>query len=320
MMNQVMTLTVSPTIDTSTEVDHVVPERKLRCEQPRTDPGGGGVNVARVLSRFGVDTLALFTAGGHTGELLVELVEAEGVAVQAIPISGQTRENVTVRETATTLQYRFCMPGPTILASEWRGIVHAIETVTPAPAYLVASGSLSPGLPDDAYAEIARIAKERGIHLILDTSGKPLKAALEAGVYLVKPNLSELASLVEESWIEDEDHLRSAANSLVSEHDAEAVVVSLGAGGAYAVTPEGRLRIPAPAIYPESKVGAGDSMVAGITWGLARGWTMLEAASLGVAAGAAAVMTPGSELCRRGDTERLYAQLAEQFDVINALP
>lgn len=319
-MSQVTTLTVSPTIDTSTQVDNVVPERKLRCDPPRTDPGGGGVNVARALTRFGVDTLALITAGGHTGDLMIELLQAEGVAVEAVPIRDQTRENVTVRESSTTLQYRFCMPGPSLSHEEWRSIVRAIETADPVPEYLVVSGSLPPGLPHDAYAEIARIANERGMRTILDTSGEPLRAALEAGVFLVKPNMSELASLVEETWIEDEDHLRSAARGLVSEHNCEAVVVSLGAGGAYVVSRDGERRIPAPAVYPESKVGAGDSMVAGITWGLVRGWTLFEAATLGVAAGAAAVITPGSELCRREDTERLYSQVAGEFEAVAAQP
>ncbi len=235
----------------------------------------------------------------------------EQVRAYPVPIAGLTRENVTILEDATTLQYRFCMPGPALSGAEWRRILNLIETLDPAPDILVASGSLPPGLPVDAYAEIARVARSRGTRLILDTSGPPLRAALDAGLFMIKPNLAELAWLEGETWIEDEEHLRDAAQRIINDHGCEAVVVSLGAGGALAVTREASLRIPAPPVPPQSKVGAGDSMVAGIVWGLTQSWTVLEAASMGVAAGAAAVMTPGTELCHRSDTERLYAQMLE---------
>jgi 6-phosphofructokinase 2 len=307
-MTRVATLTVSPTIDMSTNIDHLVPELKLRCDEPRYEPGGGGVNVARVLRRFGVDADAVFSAGGMTGDLLQRLLTDEGLRIHPVPIAGSTRENVTVREELTTLQYRFVMPGPTVEPAEWEAIVERLESMEPAPDYLVVSGSLPPGPPEDAYAEIARLARERGSRVILDTSGPALRAAVDAGVFLVKPNLSELAFLEGERWIEDELHLQDAANRLVRDNNCEAAVVSIGAGGALAVTREAMLRIPSPAVPPQSKVGAGDSMVAGIVWGLVQGWPILEAACLGVAAGAAAVMTPGSEMCYREDVERLYAQ------------
>ncbi|CAN5768315.1 hypothetical protein BH23CHL2_BH23CHL2_25090 [soil metagenome] len=310
-MTRIVTLTLSPTIDISTEVDHVVAERKLRCDDPLMEPGGGGVNVARALRRFGVDPLAVFTTGGHPGARLLELVQEEGVAAHPVPIEGQTRENFTVFESATTLQYRFCMPGPRIRADEWQAILDVLRSLDPVPDFLVASGSLPPGLPEDAYAEVARIAQDSGIRMILDTSGPPLRAAIDAGVFLIKPNLSELAWLEGEYWIEDGDQLRQAATRLVTEHDCEGVVVSLGAGGALAVDRQGMQRIAAPPVRSQSKVGAGDSMVAGIIWGLEQGLSVLQAALLGVAAGAAAVMTPGSDLCSREDTERLHAQMIE---------
>jgi 6-phosphofructokinase 2 len=292
----------------STNVDHLVPELKLRCDEPRYEPGGGGVNVARVLRRFGVDSEAVFSAGGMTGELLEELLREEGLSTHPVPIAGTTRENVTVREQATNLQYRFVMPGPAIKPDEWTSMVELIESLDPTPEYLVVSGSLPPGLPEGAYADVARRARERGLRVVLDTSGAPLRAGIDAGVFLAKPNLSELAFLEGESWIEDERHLQDAASRLVRDTKCEAVVVSLGAGGALAVTGDAMLRIPSPPVRPQSKVGAGDSMVAGIVWGLVQGWSILEAACLGVAAGAAAVMTPGSEMCYRDDVERLYAQ------------
>ena len=318
-MQHIVTLTLSPTIDMSSHVEHVVPERKLRCDEPRAEPGGGGVNVARALRRFGLDPLALFTAGGHTGQRLIELVELETVRTRAIPIDGLTRENVTIREDSSALQYRFCMPGPALRPAEWERILEALEALEPAPELLIASGSVPPGLPEDAYAQIARLATRRGMRMILDTSGPPLRAALDAGLYMIKPNLAELAWLEGEEWITDEEHLWFAASRIVREHACAAVLVSLGAGGALVVTAEASLRIPAPPVRPESKVGAGDSMVAGTVWGLAQDWTVLEAAALGVAAGAAAVMTPGSDLCQRAETEHLHAQMRARQQPFGAI-
>lgn len=311
-MADVLTLTISPTIDISSRVDHVVPERKLRCSRPTSEPGGGGVNVARVLTRFDVDVLALITAGGRSGEALIELLGAEGIALQAISIADATRENITIYEESTTLQYRFCMPGPVLQPDEWQAILRAVGQIEPLPQYLVISGSQPPELPDDAITEVIRIGRERGMKVVVDTSGPALRAALDEGVFLVKPNLAELASLEGDRWIESDEHLQASARRLVDEGKAEAVVVSLGAAGALAVSREGMSRIPAPSVPPQSKVGAGDSMVGGIVWGLIQGMTVLEAAVLGVAAGSAAVMSPGTELCARADVERLYARSREQ--------
>ncbi|HLT19117.1 MAG TPA: 1-phosphofructokinase family hexose kinase [Thermomicrobiales bacterium] len=311
-MADVLTLTVSPTLDISSQVDHVVPERKLRCSRPTTEPGGGGVNVARVLTRFGVDTLALITAGGRSGQTLIELLEAEGIALQAIPITDATRENVTILEESTMLQYRFCMPGPRLQPDELQAVVRAVEHYEPRPEYLVISGSQPPELPDDAITDVIEVARERGIRVVVDTSGPALRAAIDAGVFLVKPNLAELASLEGETWIESDEQLHASAQRLVSEGNVEAAVVSLGAAGALAVSSEGMVRIPAPPVRPVSKVGAGDSMVGGIIWGLMRGMSVLEAAVLGVAAGSAAVMSPGTELCKREDVERIYAASRER--------
>jgi 6-phosphofructokinase 2 len=304
-MADIVTCTLNPTIDTSTSVDHVAPEHKLRCGRPSHEPGGGGINVSRALLRMNHESIALFTAGGIMGEWLNSMLAGEGVSTIPHPISGSTRENFTVLERASSQQYRFGVPGPKLSPSEWEGILQAVASLDPAPRYLVASGSLPPGVPASFYARMSEAVREQGTRLVLDSSGEPLKAAVESGVYLLKPNMKELQQLAGE-FTDDHTRLAGIALELLDRQPCTAVVVSLGAGGALLATGGRSLRISAPTVNIQSKVGAGDSMVAGIVAGLSRRWSLEEAVRYGVAAGTAAVMTPGTELCRRRDVDRLY--------------
>lgn len=307
----IVTSTINPSIDTSVRVEQVIPERKLRCRVPRPEPGGGGVNVSRAIQILGGRSTAVFTAGGTLGALLKSLLEQEGIAFLTVPIAGSTRENFTVYEESSGQQFRFGMPGPKLEEGEWKKCLEVLAGLEPKPDYLVASGSLPPGVPQDFYAQLALQARKTGIRLIVDTSGEPLRHAAKAGVFLLKPNLRELEVLSGEK-IGDESQVEAAAGKWLGEGRCEAIVVSIGAGGAFLVSREGTEWFRAPTVPIESKVGAGDSMVAGIVLSLARGESLIEAARFGVAAGAAAVMTPGTELCRREDAERLYRAIHSQ--------
>lgn len=308
-MAGIVTVTLNPALDVSTSVDRVVAERKLRCGPPHADPGGGGLNVSRAIRELGGESLALYLAGGPTGERLHELLEQAGVGHRALPTAGATRENVTVTETSTALQFRFQMPGPRVEPTEWQGVLEALDRLSPRPAYLVASGSLPPGVPDDFYARAGRAAAGIGARVVLDTSGAALRVAVESGgIHLIKPNLRELEQLASRQAL-DEAGQEAAAEEIVAAGRCDVVVVSLGAAGALVVSAEGRTRMRAPTVPIRSKVGAGDSTVAGLVLALARGLPLAEAARFGVAAGAAAVMTAGTELCRRTDVERLYERM-----------
>lgn len=304
-MYTVITLTPNPAIDASTIVDRVIADRKLRCGSPRFDPGGGGINVARVIHRLGGEATALFLSGGPTGELLRQLLERDGVANCPVQCEQWTRENITVVEESSGHQFRFGMPGPTVSSGEWDNFLALLREWQPAPQFVVASGSLPPGLPADSFAQVARIVRDRGSKLVLDTSGAALVSGIVPGVYLVKPNLRELAELAGEP-IADEEHLKEVATSIVERGWSEVVVVSLGARGAFLRTATECERIMAPIVPVLSRVGAGDSMVGGIVVGLAQGWSVREAVRFGVAAGSAAVTHAGTELCHRADAERLF--------------
>src|SRR4051812_24113555 len=194
-MSTVVTFTPNPAIDASAAVDRVLAERKLRCGPPRFDPGGGGINVARVVHRLGGDATALFLSGGPTGDRLRQLLERDGVGNRTVECEQWTRENVTIVEESSGRQFRFVMPGPAVTAGEWEEVLALLRHWEPTPQFVVASGSLPPGVPADGFAQVARVIKERGSRLVLDTSGPALVRGVKAGVYLVKPNLRELAAL-----------------------------------------------------------------------------------------------------------------------------
>ena len=311
-MEEILTLTVNPAIDTSCEVDHVMPERKLRCSQPVFEPGGGGLNVSRAIKKLGGESEALYFYGGFPGQILNNLLAREGINQQPVETENWTRENLVVYETSTGQQYRFGMPGPIIKEKEWQGILEHLKNLDHPPAYLVASGSLSPRMPVGFYARISRIAKEKSIRLIVDTSGEALSAALEeGGIYLSKPNIGEFRHIASLSEKSEEEQIIKKATEYIDEKKVQVLVISLGSAGSMMVTKEGCRKLRAPAVSIKSKVGAGDSMVAGITLALARGLPVEDSVRFGIAAGAAAVMTPGTELCRKDDAERLYKKMKE---------
>jgi 6-phosphofructokinase 2 len=307
-VHSIVTLTINPCIDLSAAVDHVVPDRKLRCGPPRREPGGGGINVARAIRKLGGEALAIYPAGGAAGELLRSLLAAEGVSQRPLPIAGWTRENFNVREETTGHQFRFVLPGPELSAAEQDSCFAEVAALEPFPEYLVASGSLSPGVPVDFLARVARLTRERGGRFVLDASGEAARQALEEGVFLVKPSLREFQHLTGLPDAE-ESHLVSESKRWIEAGRCEVVVLSLGAAGVLWVTAGSRERLPSPTVPVRSTVGAGDSMLAGIVLRLQQGRPLPEALRFGVAAGAATVMNPGTELCHRADAERLYEQM-----------
>lgn len=310
-MTKIVTLTMNPTIDKSTSVENVLAEKKLRCERPHFEPGGGGLNVSRAVRKLGEESLALYLSGGPSGEMLGRLLDAEQIRHQAIAITGMSRENLAVYEKSTGQQYRFGMPGPQIQEQEWQNVLERLERLDPKPELIICSGSLPPGIPADFYARIADRATQHGAKVVLDTSGEPLTVAANTGVFLIKPNHAELETL-EGQPLENEHQQEELLRRLVAEGRAEIVVASLGAAGALYAWQERLSRVRAPTVKINSKVGAGDSMVAGMVTALSRGWDVPDAVRFGVAAGAAAVMTPGSELCSREDTERLYQEIKQE--------
>ena len=307
-MTQIMTVTVNPAIDVSTSVGTIAPFTKLRCAAPHKDPGGGGINVARVVHRLGGDVVAIYPDGGASGRLLRALVDREGVRSVAVPAAAETRQDFTVLEESTHRQYRFVMPGAPLGEREWQACIEPITRADPAPAYVVASGSLPPGVPEDFFARVARAAKKTGAKTVIDTSGRPFKAALDEGVHLIKPNLREFQELTGIASA-DEASLIEAGRALIGRGAVDIIALSMGPQGALLITRERALRADSLAIEPVSVVGAGDSFLGAVVWSLARNDSLETVLRHGVAAGSAALLNPGTELCRPADLERLAPQV-----------
>jgi len=303
----VITLTLNPAVDLAASANAVQPTHKIRTRDEGIDAGGGGINVARVIHALGGNTLAVFLAGGVTGDLLGELLAEAGVPRRVLPIQRRTRISLTVYDRSTGQEYRFVPEGPEVSTAEWQGVLATLEQLP--GDWLVVSGSLPRGVPEDLYARIAQAGAQRGQRVVLDTSGPALKAALYHGLYLIKPSLRELEVLVGRS-LEDPAAQEAEALALIRSGAAHMVAVSLGAAGALLATEAGMIRIPAPHTLVRSGVGAGDAFLAALVLTLARGETPAKALRWGVAAGAATVSDVGTARISSETVEAQYHRLA----------
>lgn len=309
-MKPIITLTLNPTIDGSASADVVQPLRKIRTTDERYHPGGGGINVARVLRELGGETLAIYLGGGATGAILDDLLQNVGIVSKRIAIKGFTRIAHTVFERSSGQEYRFVPEGPEVSADEWEACLSALDTLD--FDYVVASGTLPRGLAGNAYHRVREIAARKHARFILDTSGAALRDTLDHGVFMIKPNLGELEELVGRS-LPDTNAQVAAGRDLIARKAAEIVAVTLGAEGALLVSQNQAWRAATPPVEARSAVGAGDSFVGAITLAIAQDRRLDAALAYGVAAGTAAVLSPGAELSRAADVERLYAELLPEI-------
>jgi 6-phosphofructokinase 2 len=310
--HRIVTLTMNPALDISTGTRSVYPTHKLRCDPAHYDAGGGGINVARVARVLGAAVFPVFPAGGPAGELLGVLLERDGVPYRRIGIAGWTRESFTVNELSTGQQYRFVLPGPTLSETEQDQCLVELRAAARSAEFVVASGSLPPGVGPGFLQRVADLCSELGPRLILDTSGAGL-GQVRSGVFLLKPSLRELSECVGRVLATESEQL-AAAHELIERKCATNVLVSLGEDGAVLATPSGGQRYSPVDVPGGSGVGAGDAMVAGLVVGLGRRWTLREAVRLGMATGAAMLLTPGTEACRRDDVERLLPLVAQPVE------
>ncbi len=303
-MPRIVTITFSPCIDKSTSVASLIPEKKLRCASPKLEPGGGGINVARALKKLGSDAIAIYPSGGYTGKFFNHLMDIENIQSIIIETTNETRENIIVLDEQDNCQYRFGMPGTPLNEHEWQQCLEAVEGIEN-PEFIIASGSLPPGVPHNVYAQLAEISRAKQAKFIVDTSGDALTKAADKGVYLLKPNLGELSALAGIAQLQHGD-IVNIAREIISQGKCEVMVVSMGIEGATLITKDLVEIIVPPKAKKQSTVGAGDSMVAGIVHYLSQGKSIAEATRFGVACGTAATMNSGTELCNLQDVEMLY--------------
>ena len=306
----ILTVTLNPALDLSTSTDAVVPELKLRCEAPDIDPGGGGINVSRAVAILGGRSIALVALGGATGARLCDLLHETGLPVLRLQAPGETRQSLAVIDRGTGAQFRFVLPGPQWRPSEVHEALNAVLGAAPADGIVVVSGSNPPGVPPEFASLLAQRLAGRETRLFVDTSGAALAsvaAARGAPLAVLRMDDAEAEGLAGRPLPMRQD-TADFASTLVRMGAARAVIVARGADGNIVACPAGRWHAEAPPVPVISKVGAGDSFVAGYALGAARDMAVPDALALGAAAAAAAVMTPATDLCRPEDVARLYEQ------------
>lgn len=301
----IVTLTMNPAVDKSTTIDRLAAEKKLRCSPLVVEAGGGGINVSKALRKLGAEALAIFPNGGVNGQILENCLHDQGIKFQTVPTGCETRENMVVTETSTNAQFRFVLPGKEIDLEIGRAVIEMLTSLPTPPTIIIASGSLPPGIPDHFYAQIAKVARELNAKYILDTSGEPLLLAAQQGVFLLKPNITELCRLVGKESLELNE-VDDAAMEVIERGGCQIIVVSLGPSGALFVTKNGYEHVPAPMVRKLTTVGAGDSMVAGMAWMLSQGRSWREIVRFGVACGSAATMNTGTQLFHPEKVYQLY--------------
>lgn len=302
----ILTITLNPCIDKSSTVPVLQPESKLRCTDVVHEAGGGGINVAKALKKLDTPSVALFPCGGYNGKMLCSLLEADDLRFHAVDTLVETRENWVVLETATNHQFRFTFPGQPVQEQTIKTLIDQIRSFS--PSYVVASGSLPPGLPDYFYGLIVKSAAATGARCIVDTSGPALQALKGKNAFLIKPNINELCKMLEVEHLAASD-VDDAAQQAIGDGYAEIIIVSMGGEGAWLVSRNNKYFCPAPKVEKKSTVGAGDSMVAGITYMLERGKSEAEALRFGVACGSAATMNPGTQLFHAEQVRQLFEKL-----------
>ncbi|WP_235907534.1 1-phosphofructokinase family hexose kinase [Siccirubricoccus phaeus] len=308
LSRRILTLTLNPSLDIAADAEAVVAVRKVRTRNERFDPGGGGINVSRVVRILGGETLALIASGGLPGAVLEELLTRDGLPFRKVPIAGWTRMAQTVNDLSTRKEFRFVPEGPVLSAVEWQAMLDLLAEE--AGDWVIGSGSLPRGVPDEFYVRCAEITRRQGRKLVLDTSGAPLKAAMGQGIFLIKPSRGEFETLVGRP-LGTPRALNEAALQVVRSGQVGMVAVSLGHQGALLATQEGIIRLPALEVPVKGAVGAGDSFLAGMVVALARGESPKEAFAWAMATGAAAVMQAGTARPRKEDVEALRRQIGE---------
>lgn len=302
------TITLNPSVDQHLTVRRLVKDDALRAEEVSWHAGGKGINVARVVHALGGRGCAFGLVGGFPGRMLAQWLGDAGIPHRLTPIAGDTRINTTIADRRDGTQTHLRAPGPRVTPRDLDRLTAALLAYRPAPRFWVLGGSLPPGAPATCYRQLINRLEATGAQCVLDTDDEALTAGLDATPFLIKPNEHEFQRLTGRRAGSDR-RIAAAARRVVA-RGTQVVMVTLGPRGAIVVTAAEAFRVTTPRVVVKSLVGAGDSTVAGTLVALERGWPLREAVRYGVAAGTAAVLTPGTMLCERRAVERILPRIA----------
>jgi tagatose 6-phosphate kinase len=304
-----LTVTLNAALDITYRVPVLRPSRSHRVSEVAERPGGKGLNVARVLAALGHDVMATGFAGGGSGEALRrQLARTIGFVDAIVPVAGTTRRTVTVLDASNGAATLLNEPGPVITPAEWSSFRETFENLVHTSSAVALCGSLPPGVPMSAYAQLIRVAQAAGVPVLLDASGEPLRRGVAARPDIIKPNADELAELTG-----SHDPFQGARSA--RGRGAQTVVTSLealGTPGVLVSSAEGQWQAAAPRSIQGNPTGAGDSAVAGILSGLVEGLSWPRILTRAAALSAATVAAPVA-----GEFDRaVYEDLLERITVI----
>ncbi len=306
----IVTVTLNPAIDQTLVLERFVAGDTLRVKSSRFDPGGKGINVSRVVRELGGESVAMGFAPGGLGRYIEQTLKAHGIECDFVHTKGEARTNITILDESRHMHTILSDPGPQTADRYAEQLLSKLRKRLRANDWLVVAGSIPPPLSPDIYAEIIGMARENWIHTVLDADGPALVAGVAARPEMVKGNRRELERLLGRRLGDEMSTVEAA--EVLRETGIRMAVVTRGREGAVAVCDEGSWRSVAPRVRAVSAVGSGDGFLAGIMIALSRGDDMEEALRLGVAAGTACVLTPGTELCSRRDVDVLQPRVKVQ--------
>ena len=299
----IITVTLNPAVDQNLELERLIPGDTNRVLDSRIDPGGKGINVSRVLRELGRESLAAGLAPGSLGRFIEHSLLEQGILCDFVHTRGQTRTNLTVVDESahetTVLSYR----GPEVDPRHLQTLESRLRRFISAGDWLVVAGSIPPPIEPEVYARLIQLGRQLGAHTVLDADAEALAAGLTGQPDLVKSNHHEAERLLGTS-LKDDTKLLEAAEAMRNAGAATAIITA-GSRGAVAVGEEGAWWSWPPQTEVVSAVGAGDALLAGLLMKLEEGAGMEEALRWGTAAGAAACLTQGTQLCRRDDFTQL---------------
>jgi 1-phosphofructokinase family hexose kinase len=303
----IYTLTLNPALDRELTVPALALDEVLRAVRVRVDCGGKGFNVSRALAALGERSVAVGLVGGEIGRRLEDKLHASGVETDFLEVAGETRTNVTVVGAGDARQIKVNEPGPTVSPAEREAVSEKVRALARRGDWWVLSGSLPPGLAPTIYGRLIQVVQSVGARVVLDSSGAPLRHGCEARPFLVKPNMAE-ASILTGAAVASVSEA-CAASLRIRSLGAENVVISLGSAGALLSEGERAWLAEPPVIRERNPNGAGDALVAGMLWSLARNPSLPEALRVGVASGAAAASLDGTEVAPRSMVEALTREV-----------
>lgn len=302
----IYTVTLNPTLDITYVLEDISFDEPVTAQRVLNTPGGKGINVSRVLRAMGTDSVAVGLIGGHVGEEVLDLLHEEGLILQIMRIKNETRTNIIVLGQRDRRQLVIRASGPTVEATDTEKVTRLIFQIAQAPEVMVLSGSLPPGMSDDIYFSLAQEGKNRGTKVVLDAEGEPLRVGIEAGPYLIKPNVRELGELAGRE-LAGEEEIAEYCRGLLKK-GIEVVAVSMGKDGALMVTGSGVWKGNVPPVTDDT-VGAGDSMVAGMVMGMVQGQTLERMFRTGLACGVSAVINEGPGLAEPETFTKAFPQV-----------